>query len=453
MARIVRKAPMTPMASRGLHRRHVLRGLLAGGAAVTVGLPGLDIFLSGNGDALADGGAIPPRFGLFFWGNGVHPERWVPTGEGTEWTLSPQLEALEPVKPYVTVVSGCDVKVPNLFPHGSGEKGILSGAPVREVGDRETFALPTIDQVIAQAIGGDTRFRSIEFGAEGQALSHSGPDSPNPTENAPHALFERIFGGGFRAPGETGEPDPRIALRRSVLDAVLEDARRLERRLGARDRARLEAHLDGVRAIELRLARLEADPPQRLACVRPDAPSGAFDPIEGRAQVSRKNRVMCDIVAMALACDQTRVFSDFITHPVNNILFEGATAGHHQLTHDEPGDQPQVDAIVRFLVGEFAYLVGALRAIPEGDGTLLDNCVVLGTSEISYGRTHSLEEFPILLAGTAGGVLRQGIHYRSPSRENASKVHVTLMRALGIVTAGFGADEGFASDGIGALEA
>ncbi len=450
MGRIIRIAGKP---RRGVHRRHVLRGLLAGGAAVTVGLPGLDLFFSDNGDALADGGAIPPRFGLFLWGNGVHPERWVPPTEGAGWTPSHQLEPIAHLTDVVSVISGCDVKVPNLYPHGSGEKGILSGAPVEVVDDVETFALPTIDQVIAAEIGGETRFASIEFGAEGGALSYNGPNSPNPTENSPHALFERIFGAGFRAPGENSEPDPRIALERSVLDAVLVDAQSLRQRLGARDKARLDAHFEGIRTLEQRLARLEADPPQRLACVRPEAPGGSFDPIEGRAQVSRKNRVMCDIMAMALACDQTRVFSNFITQPVNNILFEGATAGHHQLTHDEPGDQPQVDAIVRHLVGEFGYLVEALRAVPEGDGTLLDNCAVLGTSEISYGRTHGLEEFPILVSGRAGGALKTGLHYRSSSQENASKVHVTLMRALGIVTSGFGADEGFASDSIGALEA
>lgn len=435
------------------HRRHILRGLLAGGAAVTVGLPGLDLFLSDNGDAQADGGAIPPRFGLFFWGNGVHPDAWVPAGTGPDWTPSPQLEPIAHLRELFTIVSGCDVKVPNLYPHGSGEKGILSGAPVKVVGEVETFAAPTIDQIIAAEIGGETRFGSIEFGAEGGALSHTGPNSPNPTENSPHALFERIFGGGFRAPGENTDPDPRIALRRSVLDAVLADADAISRRLGARDRQRLEAHFEGIRTIERRLARLEADPPQRLACMRPEGPSGAFDPVEGRAQVSRKNRVMCDIIAMALACDQTRVFSNFITQPVNNILFEGATAGHHQLTHDEPGEQPQVHTIVRHLVGEFGYLLEALNGIPEGDGTVLDNCAILGTSEISYGRTHSLDEFPILVAGRAGGTLRTGLHYRSPGQENASKVHVTLMRALGITTAGFGADEGFADESIGALEA
>jgi hypothetical protein len=157
-------------------------------------------------------------------------------------------------------------------------------------------------------------------------------------------------------------------------------------------------------------------------------------------------------VALALACDQTRVFSNYITYPVNNLLFEGASAGHHQLTHDEPGDQPEVNAIVKYLIEEFAYMVESLRAIPEGDSTLLDNCVVLGTSDVSYGRTHSLSEFPILLAGTAGGALKKGVHYRSASAENATRVPLTIARALGVQLSEFGKDEGKAADSIGALE-
>ena len=101
---------------------------------------------------------------------------------------------------------------------------------------------------------------------------------------------------------------------------------------------------------------------------------------------------------------------------------------------------------------EVAYMLETLRAIPEGDATLLDNSGILITTDVSYGRTHSLDEFPILLAGSAGGKLRKGLHYRSRNKENASKVHVTLMRALGINTPGFGVDEGFASDSISALE-
>lgn len=442
------------MIRKKFHRRAMLRGLLAGAGAVTVGLPLLDAFLDDAGLALANGERLPPRFGLFFFGNGVHPERWIPQGDGENWTLSEQLEPLRGLEREFSVISGMEVKTPNDIPHGSGEAGILSGASLIIEGEHNTFRAPSIDQIIADEIGQTTRFKSIEFGAEASGgSSYNGPDSRNPPETSPFALYERVFGAGFRAPGEEGEVDPKIALRRSVLDAVMEDADKLQRQVGANDRRRIEQHFTSVRELELRLARLEEDPPSRDACVRPqEMPAADYPALEGRPQIAAKNRAMCDIMALALACDQTRVFSNFITAPVNNLLFQGAMAGHHQLTHDEPGEQPQVHAIVLQLMEEVAYMLETLRAIPEGDATLLDNSGILITTDVSYGRTHSLDEFPILLAGSAGGKLRKGLHYRSSNKENASKVHVTLMRALGINTPGFGVDEGFASDSISALE-
>lgn len=435
-----------------ISRRTLLRGML-GGAAVSVGIPLLDIFLNTNGNALAQGQLIPPRFGLFFWGNGVHPERWVPQGTGVDWMLSEQLAPLASVKEDVTVISGTELKVPNLIPHTSGACGILSGTTLKLAGQHETFGGPTIDQIIADTLGNDTRFKSLEYGAEASAgLSYNGPDSRNPPETSPFALYERIFGAGFRLPGEDASIDPTLALRRSVLDAVMEDSKRLQRNVGASDKQRLEEHFQGIRDLELRIQRLEEDPPDRASCARPDGPERDYPHIDGRAQIRAKNRAMCDLVSLALACDQTRVFSNYITYPVNNLLFEGASAGHHQLTHDEPGDQPEVNAIVQQLIEEFAYMVESLRAIPEGDSTLLDNCVVLGTTDVAYGRTHSLDEFPILLAGTAGGVIKKGIHYRSQSAENASRVPLTIARALGIPLAEFGTEEGRATDSIGDLE-
>jgi hypothetical protein len=190
----------------------------------------------------------------------------------------------------------------------------------------------------------------------------------------------------------------------------------------------------------------------RAACSKPDAPEDSYPDIEGRPQIRAKNRAMCDIIAMALACDQTRVFSNILSDPVNNLLFEGASAGHHQLTHDEPGDQPQVHSIVVSLMEEFAYFVEALDRVPEGDGTLLDNCVLLGTSDVAYGRTHTVDDMPILLAGTAGGRLARGVHYRSASNENSSKVLLSIIRALGINRNEFGQKDGRVTESLSAIE-
>lgn len=435
--RSARRQPMT------LSRRSVLKGLL-GGSIVTVALPWLELFSPPAG---ASTGVFPERFGLFFWGNGMHPERWIPSATGVDWPVSEQLAPLESVRDVVSVVTGLELKTPNTIPHRSSAAGLLTGQPLVAQGEFGTFAGPSIDQLIAHDLGDETRFRSLEFGAEADAgLSFNGPHSQNPPETSPHAMWERIFGVGFREPGEMSEVDPSIGLRRSVLDAVIADASDLQKVVGANDKIRLEQHLDGIRELEIRLARLQEAPPDLASCMSAEEPTATYDPIDGRPQIAAKNRAMCDIIALALACDQTRVFSNFITDPTNNILFDGASAGHHQLTHDEPGDQPEVNQIVLQLIAEFGYLVDALRAVPEGDGTLLDNCVVLGTSEVSYGRTHAQDELPILLAGNLGGKIRSGEHIRYEGKENATRLHLTLMQSLGMQTESFGAEDGYTED-------
>ncbi len=444
------------MARSNITRRTVLKGLL-GGAAVTIGLPTLELFTNDSGTALAGGTLFPKRFGLFFWGNGILPEKWVPTGEGAgdDWQLSEQLESLAQIKDVLTVVSGMRVQTGNRIAHGSGPSGFLTGAPLEVIsGENHTYTQPTLDQVLAQAIGGETRFRSLEIGVQAgvAGLSHNGPHSTNPPESSPYALFQRIFGEGFVAPGEEPIIDPRLGLRRSVLDAVMDDANRLRANVGAADRVRLDQHFDGIRDLERRLAILEEDPPNLASCEKPAEPAMAFPDVDGRPPLDEINAVMADLTAMALACDQTRVFSTWFTQPLNNLLFPGANSGHHQLTHDEPGDQPQVNAIVKYIVAQYGVLIDRLRQVPEGDGTLLDNCVVLGTTDCSYARQHALEDYPILLAGSAGGYLVQNFHYRSISAENTSKVALTLLRAMGMTLGEFGVDGGYVDDGLGAIE-
>jgi hypothetical protein len=436
-----------------LNRRTLLRGI-AGGAAVSIALPPLEIFMNANGTAYADGSAFPKRFGVFFWGNGVIPSKWNPRGEGAGWELSEQLMPLANVKSEITVVSGTNVLTGNSIPHWSGTAGILSGAPLIVRGDEGTFSTPSIDQVLAQRIGGETRFKSLEIGVRpSEGLSYNGADSRNPPESSPRRLFERLFGGGFQLPGAEPIHDPKLRLRRSVLDAVMSDAQRVMPRLSTKDRARLDQHLTGVRELERRIARLEENPPSFEACALPRMPAESYPDIDGRPQLSEISRIMGEILAMALACDQTRVFTNVFTYPVNNVLFAGTPAGHHQLTHDEPGDQPTVSRIVQAIMTELAAFLEALRAVPEGEGTLLDHCAVLCTSDTSFGRLHALEDYPILIAGTASGALVKGIHYRSATGENSSRVLLTLLRAMGVPLAEFGVEGGRVTEGIGAIEA
>jgi hypothetical protein len=439
-----------------ISRRTILRGIL-GGAAVSVGLPPLEAMFNVSGNAYAAGGGFPLRFGLFFWGNGNLPDKWTPVDEGADWTLSEQLEPLAAVQDLITVVTGMRMHTDNLYPHTSGASGMLTGCNLLAFEDgREdgTFGIPGVDQLVAAQIGGDTIYRSLETGVlpGTDGFSFNGPNNRNPPELSPHSFYERIFGASFREPGEEGVVDPTLTLRRSVLDAVMGDIDTLNAKVGMSDRARLDQHFTGLRELELRLARLQEDPPNLASCTRALAPAMEFPEVDGRQPIRAIHRAMSDLLVMAVACDQTRVFSHWFSDPLNNKLFPDATMGHHSLTHDEPGSQPQVNMVTQFIMGELAYLVEQLASIPEGEETVLDHMVLLATSETSKGLTHSFDEMPIVYAGNACGALRQGIHHRSYSGESTSHLILSLIRAVGVSTPTFGVDAGEVSDGLSAIE-
>ena len=433
-----------------LDRRTVLRGMLAGGL-VTLGLPFLEIFGTER-SAHAAPDALPKRFGLFFWGNGVLPDSWIPKSTGRGYALSPTLLPLAAHQAKFSVISGMNVPLQNTVPHLSGPVGLLTGSPGSKL-DPGAFAAPTLDQVIAEVVGTDSRFRSLEVAVQPgtTGLSHNGLNSPNPAESSPAALFQRVFGPEFVKPGSNAAPSPTLALRKSVLDAVTDDTKRLQGTLGATDKARLERHLDGVRSLELRIKKLQESPPNLVACNLPQAPKDDYAPVAGRPPMSEISRAMVDILAMALACDQTRVFSFWFSHPVNNTLFPGASSGHHQLTHDEPGAQPEVGKILEQIMTELAYMLKAFDAVPEGDGTLLDHCGILATTDCNYGRQHTLQDYPLIVAGSCNGALKTGEHHRLAG-DSTSKIGLTLSRAMGLNMESFGTREGKIATSLSQIE-
>ncbi len=434
-------------------RRRVLRGLLHG-SAVMVGLPPLLSVRRAFGDTTcADG--FPKRFVLFYWGNGNRPEFWTPSGEGmgSAWDLSEELSGLAAVKHKLAVVTGMSVKVPNLIPHWSGAMGFLTGSAPTGTDSAWDVVGPTFDQRIADEIGGDTIYRSLEVGVLTESsISFAGPGARYPAEMDPYAFYERIFGASFREPGGDAGPDPRLGWRRSVLDSVMEGIHALDSQVGAEDKQRLENHYDGIRELELRLARLQEDPAELAACERPAAPETSYPDIDGRPQLSARARVMSDLSAMALACDQTRVLTYNLSTPLTNILFPETEEGHHTLTHNEGGSQPQVHSIATQVMDELGYLLAAMDSISEDDGTLLDHSLVLASSDVSEGKTHSLDEYPILLAGGACGSFQTDMHYRSHSQENASKVLLSVLRGFGVSTDSYGEGEARTTDGLSAIE-
>ena len=444
--------PRRPNA-RGPSRRGLLKGLL-GGSLVMLPLPWLEIFASKR--AMAGGDSLyPVRFGVWFWGNGNRPDQWMPTGEGQgdEWSLSEELAPLINVKDYLSVITGMAVKVPNYIPHWSGAGGLLTGLDAVGDDDDWTVSGPTIDQMVADEIGGDSIYKSIEVGLEtDEVFSFTGPNARNPGESDPYTLYERIFGDTFRAPGEEGVVDPRLGYRRSVLDAVMTDINALEANLGSADKIRLEAHLDGVRDLEQRLARLQEDPPDLESCERPETPEVEYPDVDGRVQITARAQAVHSLLAMALACDQTRVFHFQISKPVSNLMFPDATDGHHNLTHDEASPQPEVNAITVQIITELAFFLEKLQSIPEGEGSLLDNCAILCTSEHGEAQTHNITNIPIVIAGGAGGTLQQGVHYRSYTEENAGKVTLSLLRAVGVNASSWGDNDTYTTTGLSEIE-
>ena len=441
---IIRRKPLS--------RRTLLKGML-GGAAVSIALPPLEAFYGLTSSAYAVESNYPTRFGIFSWGNGVHPQHWIPDEVGAEWTAKVQLAPFEQVRSKLAVITGMEVKAPNDDAHSSGPAGLLTGVPILKTDGYTRFGGPTIDQMIAAEKGGDTRFRSIEVAVQPNAkgLSFNDRDSRIPPDSDPTAVFQRLFGPHFRAPGDEPIIDPTLALRRSVLDAVMSDTRKLANKLGSADKKRLDQHLAAIRDLEQRISRLEDEPPNLAACVRPNAPPPAPD-IDGRPQMSARSRLMTDMLVMAYACDLTRVASCWYSDPLSDVLYPEAGAGHHQLTHDEPGDMPTVQRITEGIMTDAAYFLEQLDAIPEGDGTLLDHSAILLTTDVSYARTHQIDEYPILVAGRAGGRLNTGFHYRSTTKENACMVSMSLTQAMGLSLAKFGEGPDETSQGLSALE-
>jgi hypothetical protein len=453
-------------------RRTVLRGLV-GGVAVGIGLPPLEAMFNANGTAYAQGAPIPKRLGVFFWGNGVKLDRWTPANTGTGWMPSLELAPLMPVKDYVNVVSGMAIKTGNERGHHAGTVGILSGAPMisqphPNAAYQSTFSAPSIDQVAASAIGMSTKFKSLEVGiskrvdgVEGTTLhylSHNGPDSANPPEYDPAAVFNRLFGAGFMPPGMAPAMpvvDVSKVLKKSVLDAVQADITALKTKVGTADAARLDQHLENVRSIENRITTTSTSGAAAQAmCSLPTKPTLPAE-TNSKEALAERMTAMSGLIAMALACDQTRVFSIMFSGSVNGTVFweVGATGGHHDLTHNEADPQPTVHAATIFTMQQFTTLLSALKGVPEGAGNLLDSCAILASSCVADGKQHSITDYPILVAGRAGGKLAYpSLHYRSPSGENTSMVLMSMLRAVGVPLTTFGMMGGQVTSGLSAIE-
>lgn len=478
------------MNKRALSRRTFLRGA-AYGVAASVGLPALEAMLHPNGHALADGTSLPKRFGVFYWGNGVVSNAWIPTQTGASWQLSPLLKSFANVKDYVSVVSGTVVYLPyQVSGHMGSLQSITSGAlGTAQGGLNYAYAAKTFDQAIADKLGASTRFASLhlgvastdasdaDFGAVAKAISHNGPNSPNLPQCNPIALYDRVFGSGFSAGGAAPVASVTLATRKSVLDVVAADTKALQARLGAADKQRLDQHLQGIVDLEKQLSTMPMPAAMSGGCKMPTRPTSNLAAIDSeQIQWEPLTAAQLDLLTVALACDQTRVFT-FRFSPCNDYtVYPGfptfrldpndtnTGTSMHGFTHTEGGDQPNVQKCVAFAMSSFANMLERFLATPDGSANLLDNSAILGFTECSEGRSHNAMEqpgIPYLVAGRAGGSLvHPGIHYRSPLQgdqaseskgRNASVVPLTLMQALGTGISSWGSGAGKASKVISEL--
>lgn len=424
-------------------RRNILRG-----ASAAVTLPLLDLFLDGNGAALASGAPIPTRFGTWFWGCGINAARWIPKQEGTDYEISPELKPLEPYRQKLTVLSGynCILDGASNLVHWSGIMATLTGA-VPSTGGQfgGSTAYPTLDTLISDAIGSGTRFRSLEIactGNRGVSYSMRAGSTVNPSEVDPIALYQRLFGAEFKDPNKAEfTPDPKLMLRQSVLSAVKDDREALLKKVGAADRARLDQYFTSVRQMEEQLGHLLEKPAPAEACVIPKEPGKA--PLGPTWDVAMKTHdLLSDLLVMALSCNQTRVFNLALSAAASNLRRSDSAVAFHELTHEEPVDpklgyQPESTFFIERSMETLATLLKKMDAVKEGEGTLLDHSLVLATSESNFAKVHSVESLPIMVAGKGGGKWKPGRHIAGKG-DPSSRVGLTIQQALGMPTSSWG---------------
>jgi hypothetical protein len=429
-----------------LNRRFLLRGLFQGSAAA-VALPFLDCFLDGNGRALAaTGKAIPTRFGTFFWGCGLTKTLFLPKSTGAGYEDMPQMASLKPYKAKYNLLSGFRAYMDDKanYQHWSGNAAISTG---NSPSNDQQFDGQTIDQTIADAIGKGTRFKSVEIACSGnkrESYSSLGGANINPPETSPSGLYTRLFGPGFQDPSKGDwKPDPHVMMQQSVLSVVADDRKRLMQSVGAGDKARLDQYFTSLRELENTMT-AELQRPEVIAQVTvPKMPEGMT--VNKSVPVLLKTTpIYARLMAIGLATNQTRVFNMALTDPANQMFMPGDSHVFHQATHEEPVDealgyQPVTSKFSTYCMDCFAELITALDEIKEGDGTLLDHSLVLAYTDTSNAKLHAIDGIPMVLAGSASGRLKTGIHVAGAS-STTSRVGLTAQIAMGLPVDHWGSD-------------
>jgi predicted component of type VI protein secretion system len=425
---------------KAISRRRVLKG-----AGAALALPLLDSMVPSFTAQAQTPARLLKRFGVVFVPLGERPGYWTPSKVGKDFDFTPILQPLEPFRDKMTIVSElCDP----LDGHAVTVAAWLSGSIPKRTIAEDVRCGTTIDQVIAQAIGKDTVFPSLELATEDftgyiggcdpayacaymNTLCWRTPTEPLPMEINPRTVFERLFG----RPGTRAQRQERIQTGRSILDSIQDDLRDLERELGTRDKARLNDYMENVREVERRLQKAER---QSAASVEvPDAPIGIPE------SFAEHVGLQFELLALAWAADLTRVFSFMMSRDATQRVYPeiGITEPHHSMSH-HGNDREKLANLVKlntYHISLFGKFLERLRSVPDGDGSLLDHSLILFGSGMSESNTHSRLDIPTLLVG---GEIEGNRHIQTARETPFANLLLTLGNRYGAEMDKFGLSNG-----------
>jgi len=444
--------------SRRMHRRSLLRGA----TGIALALPFLDAMLPRR--AAAQAAAVPLRFGVFFSSNGVIDADWTPQGGEKDFTLSTSLAPLAAHRADINIVQGLNAESSYLQegnPHDLAMAHMLTGMRMRGSNFGRaghildgTAGGPSVDQALAKVIGGETKLRSLELGVQSTItdlepmvtrMSYGGPNDPRTPLDDPKQVFTRLFGDSLASQAEIEALHLR---QKSVLDAVLAEFNSVNATLGYDDKQKLERHAEAIRDIERQLDLMNM--PTGTGCKIPMAPPNVdvnafFDCTrDGRPNKCLPGfdvigKAQMDLMVLALACDLSRVVSLQWSTAESTVVHSqiGVSDEHHLMSHDILNKAPLMTKVNVWYAQQFAYLLGELKKIPEGNGTLLDNMLLFWPNELSQAEVHDRRNLPYVLAGKAQGKVATG-RYLKYQGDPHNKLLATFMNIFGVNVSGFG---------------
>lgn len=438
-------------------KKHLNRRTLLRAAGASLALPMLD----GMTPAFAAEPQRVRRFATVYAPNGMIMQKWTPDAVGSAFDFKSTLEPLQPYKNRVLVLTGLDNKPANPLPgEGTGDHvrsaaTFLTGAHPKKTEGPDIRAGVSMDQLAARVMGRDTQLPSLEVGidaneligacesgwscAYANTLCWSDATTPLPLENKPRAVFERLFGDS-----ENTTPAARlqrIREDRSVLDSLLSEIKRLEGRIGAGDRAKLDQYLVAIREIERRIQTAEAQIGRALPAM--ERPQGGIP-----ATFTEHCQTMMDLKVLAFQSDMTRITTFMYSREVSARTYPeiGIYEAHHGLSHhgDNPVNIEKLGKTNQHHIKQLAYFMDKMNALPDGNGTLLDNVTILYGCGLSDGNRHIHEDLPILVVG-GDGQLKGGRHVKLPQNQPMTNLQLALLDQLGAPTEKLGDSTGVLS--------